>query len=530
MMTSILPFSKKTGYWLLAILLLGLVIRLAAAYVQPAFLDEAFVYYITKAGPGQAIHRLRIDTHPPTYNLIMYPLVSCTANIFILRLPSLLLSIITLYLSFLFARRFYNDGIALGITAFMALNYNIWITDAQLRTYGPLTLCLTIVWLGMLNIYRHGFPFAELWPQNSNRGWIVWFLAALTGASLHTEGAIVLAGCIIAALYMPHKRRQSVILLGSAAVPVSIWTLYNRITITIPTQTTPNDSIWQHFTGFGASPLNIANWEIREFYALFSDSLLSDFFFQFLSICAFLLALFLWILFLSGWIKLRREKSWEADFLGINAVFAPFFIFAAACLGFVGYTQARYAVPLTLPFLITALQCLSLRSQKQVLTALIAPSLIMSLIFPFCPFMWNQNWKPTLDFIAKNQRAHDIILTNGHSETDFSLAMAYDAENVSYTFRDDFNAQFLQKKSPGKLPIAVITPDMLNEALFQDLRGYRIILVMGQLHTIPGNYEILNWMNAHYKLTDEFHQPSLKNWAALDTYIWEQPKERHDER
>ena len=54
------------------------------------------------------------------------------------------------------------------------------------------------------------------------------------------------------------------------------------------------------------------------------------------------------------------------------------------------------------------------------------------------------------------------------------------------------------------------------------MRGYRLIVVIGQKYAFPDSYYALtNWLNNYYNLVDEFHQPSLKSWAAVDTYVWE---------
>ena len=200
----------------------------------------------------------------------------------------------------------------------------------------------------------------------------------------------------------------------------------------------------------------------------------------------------------------------------------PAGICAAACLGLVKYTQPRYAIPVSLPFLLLTLYGMSNTSRKQLLTAFLLPALAVSLVFPFFPYLWNQNWQPTLSFIETIKRPHDIILTNGKSEIDYSLAMAYDINNISYRFTDDYKAQLIQRPSPEKLPVAVLTKDMLDQELLQDLRGYRHIVVIGQKYALPDSYAaMMKWMGTYYNLVGEYHQPALKSWAAIDTYVWE---------
>ncbi|MBQ7568331.1 hypothetical protein IJT17_05940 [bacterium] len=512
--------STSGRRWLTAILFLGLAVRLAAAYVQPAFLDEAFVYYVTKAGPAQAIQQLRLDVHPPTFNILMYPLASATHSIFILRLPELLLSIITLALTFFLARRFFSEPLSLALTAFTACSANLVITDAQLRTYGPLTLCLMLLWIGMLDIGRRGSPFAE-WRLKPALRWGLWALAGLMGACLHILGAIALGACAVSALALPQQKQRTIGLLIAEALPVSIWFVYNRLTVELPLEARPEASVKNNLEALLVSPLDIANWDVREWYLLIQDPLARSLALQILSICALVLALLLWALFVRGWIKMRQEQPYEANLLGINAICAPVLICLAACFGLVGYTQSRYAVPFSVPFLLLVLQGVNLTSQKQILTALILPTLAISLAFPFCPMLWNQNWQGTLGYIERIKRPNDIILTNGLSESGYALAMAYDIDNIEFRFFDNFKALLIQRPTPGKLPLAILTPDMLDTSLLNDLKGYRIILVMSQMKAIPGNADIIKWLSQYYALTDEFHQPSLKNWAEVDVYVWE---------
>ena len=112
------PLTKKSAFGLLAILSLGALLRLLLAYFQPAYIDEAFNYYISKPGWQHMLHALQPDNHTPAVQLMVYPLLAFSDAIFVLRLPLVLCGVLSLALSFKLLRRFHTENFSLGLCLF----------------------------------------------------------------------------------------------------------------------------------------------------------------------------------------------------------------------------------------------------------------------------------------------------------------------------------------------------------------------------------------------------------------------------
>ena len=93
---------------------------------------------MAKSGIANAVHTLKTDAHPPTFNILICPIVMRTADMFLRRLLWGCLSLLTILLSFKL-RCFWEERESFLLTALYASSLRIVITYAHLRTYGPLT-------------------------------------------------------------------------------------------------------------------------------------------------------------------------------------------------------------------------------------------------------------------------------------------------------------------------------------------------------------------------------------------------------
>lgn len=202
----------------------------------------------------------------------------------------------------------------------------------------------------------------------------------------------------------------------------------------------------------------------------------------------------------------------------VNVIVPPLLLTIAATTGKMAYTQTRYALPMTIPYLTLAFCGLSETSRRQIYRCLVAFALFICAIFPFYPSLWNQSWTETLGYIDKIKQPNDIIAINP-PYTSYSFAMAYDPENISFTFSDDYVAGMFQKPSQDKLPAFILDASMLDDSLLRDLRGYRIILIMCQERTSPTSAKVLYWFDRYYDLVDEHHFYSTRTWANINTYV-----------
>ncbi|MBQ7568197.1 hypothetical protein IJT17_05255 [bacterium] len=515
-------FTERAVRWLGIILAIGCLVRLMAAYIQPAFIDEGYVYYVAKSGPSQAIETLKIDAHPPTFNILVYPLVVSTANIFLLRLPMVGISIMTVFFSFLLLRRFYGETDSLLLTALYALSYELIITDAQLRTYGPLTWCLSAVWLGMLDIYRSGSPYPSFARLPLCVRWGLFFLCGCAGACLHYLGVLSLAACALCSLFLPRGVRGSAFCcLAGGALPACFWLAWCRLTSGFVGEPIPAGFTMSHFNSVFNIPLQLLNLDASLLPLLFGSAAGGEFikYAAHYVLCP-LGAAALWVGFGLGWYRLAKQRAWEVSFLGLNLLFPPCALFAACVLGKLAYSQTRYALPMTVPFIIVLFYGLNQVSRRQAQCFFLGFSALLMACFPFCPALWNQSWRDTLSYLESIKRPNDIIAVCP-AYTGYSFALDYDPEHIAFEFYEGYQVRMVQQPSPGKTPVFLLDPKMAGPELLKDLCGYRLILLMCQEKAYKESAALLFWLDRYYTLVGEHHFDSINDWADVNTYVLE---------
>ncbi len=506
----------------------GLVIRLLAGFLQPAFADEAYVYYVTKAGLNAIFTELRVDTHPPTFNLLAYPLVQLTGSIFLLRLPTILLSVATMFLSFVLARRLCSENTSLVICACLTFNSSIWITDAQLRSYGPLTLGFILLWLGLLDIHAHGQPFlffrrrAVQTPEQAAQAvrwrWLAFALIAIVTVSLHMMALLVLAACAISAFSFPAPARRRVWLsLALATLPLLAWVVWSRTTcefeFTRPQSTAPVKVL------FNTPLAMLGGWNDNAWIRLgdLSTEALSQG--PMVVLLYIVLNGILWLFWLKSWHAMAQDRRWEANMLGFAWGLPLISLYAANLLGLLSY-QPRYLMPMCAPFLILLSQGLGERCWRGLSRSMLALAIITALTFPFCKPLWNQYWQSTFDFIASQQRQDDLIAVHIPYAC-YSVAMAYDGPNISFIYgnQGQSNVMVKQEPNPGKLQIIPIGGSMLSPDFNRFLDSRRIFLILSQYD--DSTPALIRWIDERYRVLSTFHQPSLADWADVHVLLLE---------
>ena len=496
--------------WLLLISFCALLIRLIAAYIQPPFLDEGFVFFTTKAGIAQLIHELKIDAHPPTFNLLIYPLVKLTHSIFILRLPQVLLALPALWLVYFITRRFTSEKLALTAAGIYALDRSVWLTDAQLRSYGPLSFCLLAVWLGMLDLRKNGSPLSSLMPRRPQLGWFVFALAAVLAASLHVIGCLAIGVAILFCFCLnSHVRRTALTTLLISVVPCGGWFLWSRLTPHFSGRATAAHASWDCIA---ASPLSILGcWDVSAFYNLIADISWLQFTIKYVFFLYLAANIIVCLIYICGWRSFAKDRPCEAHFLSLSVLLPFILLIIGDKLSLLSF-QPRYLYPFTLPFLLLLLKADNIASRC--LTAIvITVSLLNCLLFPSCPVMWNQNWQPTLEFIQSTQHPEDVIaVTDPYSV--YGFAYAYDADNINFVFQNtnSSNVAIAQNPVPGKLRVIPIDTYMLNPQLINWLGNGQLYLVICQSpNTLSA---LLAELEQYYTVIDYKKTPSMTSWAV----------------
>lgn len=197
------------------IILIGAVVRLPAMY-QMLWYDEAYTAMLAHLPAGDMIAATLRDVHPPTYYFL--PLLSSRVfgwNEFSLRLPSLLLGVLAIYLAYRFAANLFDHRIGIIAASIVALNpFMIYYSD-EARMYALLTVSVLIACIGAVE-YR----------------WIV--LAFGTGLMLLSHNLAVIylpALALLVLVHAPVRDKKNFwqhvptqfVAVGTGLVPWALW-------------------------------------------------------------------------------------------------------------------------------------------------------------------------------------------------------------------------------------------------------------------------------------------------------------------
>ena len=487
-----------------------------ASWLQPAFLDEAFVYYVTKGGWQAMIDVLRYDTHTPVYNLLMYPLVRITDDMLWLRMPSVLCGLAAIILSFHLSRRFCSERAALAISAFMALSYNVWLTDSQLRSYGLLAFLCILQWLGCSDIYRRGEPFPELpWPRLR---WPLYAFAALFCASVHVLGTLMQGVLALFACWLPAKAKRCLLGCSAAAiVPSAVWFAVCRSHSALQFVRADNH---EYALQFIFTPLFLLNFKSpNDIVGYLGNYLPKE------AIIPWILPAYLignaifWIILIYCWYKLIKRWKWEGWLLA--GVFnLPLLAVLLSCLlGLQPYTP-RYAITLILPFLLALAQIDSKPIKESAFQLTLGWTLLLCAAFPFCHPIWNQYWQSVTDYIDAHARSEDVILVYNPYAA-YSFALAYDPQGSYFEFSHDSSGYHVAlRRSPDsrKLTCFPLSEALLDESFLSSMKNRRVFLVLCQ--RFLGDNSLL-LLGKRFQIADSYHFASLTSWADAEVCILE---------
>lgn len=124
------------GILLGGVLLLALVVRVVASLSSDMYVDECFAFYLARLPASSIISFAMTDSNPPLYYFIIKPILYFTRNTLFLRLPSVIFSLASIYLTYLTARLVSGRKAAFLAALFCATAYSCWAAQSQVRMYG----------------------------------------------------------------------------------------------------------------------------------------------------------------------------------------------------------------------------------------------------------------------------------------------------------------------------------------------------------------------------------------------------------
>ncbi len=173
----------------LAIFILGAILRIACFWTQPLWYDENFSLILSRLPIREMFTATMGDVHPPLWYLVIWPLGQIhDAPAWIIRIPSLIFSLLGLWLTWLIVCRM-TPHILIRYGAFLLMAIApIQIYYAQEgRMYALLQLCILTAWWSILN-----------------RRW--WLVTISLTAMLYTQNVgVIYYVCLLAAGLLYHK-------------------------------------------------------------------------------------------------------------------------------------------------------------------------------------------------------------------------------------------------------------------------------------------------------------------------------------
>jgi len=151
---------NKTSHalWVAVCLLLGIGLRLYGLEAQSLWADEGIQYFIASADSvWEVLQRAREHTfHPPLSFVVNYVFLQLQDSDAFLRLPSALLGIISLPLTYGLARQLTSKPVALGALLVLAISpLHIWYSQ-EARMYMPLFVASVLNTLVLLQALERG--------------------------------------------------------------------------------------------------------------------------------------------------------------------------------------------------------------------------------------------------------------------------------------------------------------------------------------------------------------------------------------
>jgi mannosyltransferase len=165
---------KRKYLVLLLISLIGLVLRVIALNTRGIFYDDAFSFFLSRQPLGAIISGTAADTMPPLYYFLLHFWITFGHQLWVLRLLSVLLSLLTIIMAYFAINELFGCEPAL-LTSFLLAISPFQIYHAQeLRMYSLLLLMLII----------YNWMFFKV--MNSQAGTKEYFISSMV---------MVLAGC-----------------------------------------------------------------------------------------------------------------------------------------------------------------------------------------------------------------------------------------------------------------------------------------------------------------------------------------------
>jgi len=384
--------SQRIKVSILWVLLAALFLRIILSMTTSFDSDEAFSYFLSRLSFKELFSELYFDRHPPFFYLLHHFLALLTSSSFILRIPALGCSAISLVLIFLLGRELFREKQwALWAAILYGVAFGAWHLDFRARMYAPAQLFQLLATLTFLK-FRAG-----------NRRAIWMYILSMTAAvyTLYFSTLIFLAHGLTVLLLRDWKTLKTLI------VPVGILLLPLAYFFHVQTSFAIIPSFW--FLKIYSAHLYPWFLGVTPFLAAYGHVM--PWTMPVLAWCGFLSCiLFLFqVLALQKW---SRENRAGALLLGCMFVTHVIGILLLSQMKGV-FLRERYFYlffPYFILILITVLKFVSSSAMKQsFLFGFIGLNLVLFAHYSTSSFLWGENMKPIADKITKDDNPSDLV-------------------------------------------------------------------------------------------------------------------------
>lgn len=465
---------------LVAVLLVGLVVRLAAAASSSVYVDEAYTYFLARSSPSEILTGARPDFNTPAWYFVLHSLAEATPERLLLRLPSVLCGVAALVFAFLLGGR--QRGLLVAAVA--AAAYPAWLADAQIRAYGILTWAVLAV------------AYLALKPTRTP----VLLAVCLVVPLFHHLGVAVLLAVLLTALVYRDGRQAACAAAGLALA--GLWLAYAL--------SGPSSEIRRGLFDLAAAAdaLRVPAYLSGLALPLHAMPVLEP------APVEWVLSAVLWALAAYGATRLPRRRG----LLLALVVLGPLAALAlGATLGVQPY-QHRYMAPVLAPFFLLVFHGLPRAGAQALAGAMLAVNLGAAVLFPTTPFLWNQDWDAVARFIRQRQGPQDAIAAYvPYSLVGFSFA--YAPGTVDWDFSTPLAVQARFPADYAGLPMYGLHPSALGPALEDSLGQRRLFVILNQEDA--GGTAIRTWLGQRYGIADGLELTSLQSWGNITVYLLE---------
>lgn len=492
--------SRNPSVWgLVGIVLLAALIRLSAASSAGVMNDEAFSFYAASRPLAEMSQALRADMSPPTWYVVLKPLVGLTSEPLPLRLPSVLLGILAVVCAFLAGRRVLGNGVWPALA--VASSYPVWLAEAQIRQYGLQDLAAGVALVLALKAVRERLSATER---------VGYLLALCVMPVMHYGGFLILAGLWLALALGPAipDRWRMLGLTTLGALPGLAWLAWSMLGPVLPDAVDARH-LSLHLPRLAHLPAYLtglslpASWPgLRELVPGWTGQLLD------------LIGLGLWSLWGWGWLRLARGGArGEALVLGLGFLVSVGGYVLGHSLGIQPF-QPRYLVPVAAFFVMPMLVGAG-RFAPVLVGLLLLVNLATAGFFPRDPYLWNQDWPGAVDWIRQREQAGDVL----------AVSMPYALMGLNYTYaRDQVEVDFSRPGQMGfvfrpgyrglpQIPLPAAPP----AGPPGPGRVFLVLCPFGDSELVG----LIDWFNRHYRIVEARIQPCVNVWGRTAVFLLE---------